>query len=236
MPKLGIYRFFRSYAIEVLTAVTPVAVLVLIIQFTFVRLPFAITLQFLIGLLMVSAGLILFLVGVRIGMLPIGESIGSALSGSGKGYLLIVVAAVLGFVVTVAEPDVRVLANQVDNVAGDVVPRNVFIYAIALGVGIFVGLAMIRVVFRIPIAIILAACYALVFLLVAIAPRDFLSVAFDAGGVTTGPVTVPFILALGAGVASVLQGRSMSDGFGVVALASIGPIIAVLIIGAIYFG
>jgi hypothetical protein len=135
----------------------------------------------------------------------------------------------------VAEPDVRVLAMQVDRVSNGEISKNFLIYTVAAGVAFFVGLAMLRIILSIPISYLLVASYGLVFLLAAFTPAHFLPVSFDAGGVTTGPMTVPFILALGVGVASVLGGKTASaDGFGLVALASIGPILAVMLLGLFY--
>jgi hypothetical protein len=161
--------------------------------------------------------------------------IGSTLPKSKKIWLIIAVGFILGFVVTVAEPDVRVLAQQIDDVSGGEISQMVLIYSVALGVGIFVALAMARIIFKIQLKWLLLGGYSVVFLLAAITPNTFIPISFDAGGVTTGPMTVPFILALGVGVASVLRSKSSSsDSFGLVALASIGPIISVQILGVIY--
>ncbi|WNF38393.1 DUF1538 domain-containing protein [Bacillaceae bacterium IKA-2] len=220
---------------EVVYAIIPLSLVVIILQFTIIWMPMEIFMQFLIGVVMVSVGLILFLLGVHIGLLPIGEMIGSALPKMGKAWLVVFFGFLLGFVATVAEPDVRVLATQVDLVSDGIVSRNLLIYAVALGVAIFVGLAMLRIILNIPITYLLVGGYGLVFLLAAFTPVQFVPISFDAGGVTTGPMTVPFILALGVGVASVLRGKSAStDGFGLVGLASIGPILAVLLLGVIY--
>lgn len=225
---------------EVIFAILPVTAVVFILQFTIIWLPAAEFIQFLVGVIMVSTGLALFLVGVHIGLLPVGELIGSSLPGTGKLWLVLGASFLLGFVVTVAEPDVRVLANYIENVSQqsdvvDEIPRNILIYTVALGLAIFVLFAIARIIFSIPINYLLVAGYGLVFLLSAFTPVDFIPISFDAGGVTTGPMAVPFILAYGVGVAAVLKGKSSSaDGFGLVALASIGPIIAVLILGIIY--
>jgi len=161
--------------------------------------------------------------------------IGSALPKMGKAWIVVLFGFILGFVATVAEPDVRVLATQVDSVSNGAVSSNILIYTVALGVAIFVGLAMLRIILNIPINYLLIGGYAVVFLLAAFTPANFVPISFDSGGVTTGPMTVPFILALGVGVASVLKGKSAStDGFGLVALASIGPILSVLILGVMY--
>lgn len=220
---------------EVIFAVLPVTVVVFILQFTLIWLPMEVFLQFLVGLVMVTVGLILFLVGVHLGLLPIGEMIGSALPNTGKASLVILFGFLMGFVVTVAEPDVRVLATQIDLVSQGEISKNLLIFVVALGVAIFVGLAMLRIILNIPIHYILIIGYGLIFILAAFTPPHFVPISFDAGGVTTGPMTVPFILALGVGVARVLGGQSASaDGFGLVALASIGPVLAVMLLGVIF--
>lgn len=225
----------RETITEVVQAVIPVTVIVIILQFTIIWLPMEDFLQFIVGVVMVSAGLIFFLLGVHIGLLPIGEMIGSALPQIGKVWIIILISFLLGFVVTVAEPDVRVLANYVDTVSDGEVNRHLLIYTVALGLAIFVGLAIMRIIFDIPIKYLLMGGYLLIFVLAIFVPEQFISISFDAGGVTTGPLAVPFILAYGIGVAAVLGGRKTTDnGFGLVALASIGPVLAVLILGIIY--
>jgi hypothetical protein len=225
----------KDISLEILYAVLPITVVVIILQFTLIWLPTEVFIQFLIGVVMVSSGLILFLIGVHIGLLPIGEMIGAALPKTGKISLVVLFAFLMGFVVTVAEPDVRVLATQVDIVSQGEISKNLLIIVVALGVAIFVGLAMLRIILSIPITYILVVGYGLIFLLAAFTPPNFVPISFDAGGVTTGPMTVPFILALGVGVARVLGGKTASaDGFGLVALASIGPVLAVLLLGVIF--
>ncbi|GAE33303.1 DUF1538 domain-containing protein [Halalkalibacter akibai] len=220
---------------EVVYAIIPLSLVVIVLQITIIGMPTEVFVQFLIGVVMVSIGLILFLLGVHIGLLPVGEMIGAALPKMGKAWLVVFFGFLLGFVATVAEPDVRVLALQVDIVSDGVISSNLLIYTVALGVAIFVGLAMLRILLKIPITYLLIGGYGLVFLLASFTPAHFVPISFDAGGVTTGPMTVPFILALGVGVASVLRGKSAStDGFGLVALASIGPILAVLMLGVVY--
>lgn len=220
---------------ELAFAVVPVAVFVTILQFTVIHMSTETYIQFLVGVTMVALGLMLFLLGVQTGLLPIGELMGSTLPKLKKVWIFVLFGFLLGFVITVAEPDVRVLANQVDYVSDSQISKYVLIYAVSLGVGIFVALALLRIVLNISMAYVLVIGYLLVFAIAAFTPGDYVPVAFDSGGVTTGPMTVPFILALGIGVTSVLRGKSASsDGFGLVALASIGPIIAVLLLGVIY--
>ncbi|WP_096188099.1 DUF1538 domain-containing protein [Evansella halocellulosilytica] len=220
---------------EVTFAILPMSVVIIILQFTIIGMPTDTFIQFLAGVIMVGLGLFLFLVGVHIGLLPIGELIGSTLPKTKKPLLIIGVGFILGVVVTLAEPDVRVLAFQVDEVSSGEISNTILVYAVALGVGIFVAMAMARTLLGIPLKYILCIGYGFVFILALFTPSNFIPISFDAGGVTTGPMTVPFILALGVGVSSVLRGKSSTnDGFGLVALASIGPILSVMILGVIY--
>ncbi|PTL39004.1 DUF1538 domain-containing protein [Alkalicoccus saliphilus] len=220
---------------EVVMAILPLAVVIIILQYTVIGLPPDLFFRFLAGVVMVGFGLFLFLVGVHIGLLPIGELIGSTLPKTNKIWLILGTGFILGVVVTIAEPDVRVLASQVDDVSGGEISNLVLVYSVALGVGFLVMTAMARTVFNIPLKWLLVGGYSAVGVMALFTPPSFLPISFDAGGVTTGPMTVPFILALGVGVASVLRGKSStSDGFGLVALASIGPILAVMVLGVIY--
>ncbi|MCK0473074.1 DUF1538 domain-containing protein [Halalkalibacter sp. APA_J-10(15)] len=225
----------KDQAKEVIFAILPITFVIIILQYTIIWLPADVFIQFLISVFMVSLGLFLFLLGVHIGLLPIGEMIGSTLPKTKKISLILFFGFLLGFVVTVAEPDVRVLSSQIDDVSGGDISQMVLIYSVAIGLGIFAALSLLRMVYNIPLKWLLLGGYAVVFVLAAFTPESFIPISFDAGGVTTGPMAVPFILALGVGVASVIRGKtSSSDSFGLVALASIGPIIAVLILGVIY--
>jgi len=221
---------------EVSAAIFPVTVVVVLLQVFLIRLPLEDFLQFLVGVAFVSIGFFLFLLGVHAGLLPVGEMIGKKLPKTKKSWLIIGVGVILGFAVTVAEPDVRVLANQIDDVSGGDISSSILILSVAIGLAIFVGLAMARTIYGIPIHYLLVGCYTLVFVLAIFVPEDFIPISFDAGGVTTGPMAVPFILALGVGVASVLRSNksSSSEGFGLIGLASIGPILAVMMLGVIF--
>lgn len=220
--------------LEVLQAILPLTIIVVVIQLVFLKMPAVYTFQLLIGAVMVIAGMTIFLLGVRIGLLPMGSAIGSELPRRGSLIYIIAIVFLLGFAVTVAEPDVIVLTGQVDTVSGGAIGGGLLIYIIAIGIGFFVTVAIIRIIFSIPIAYLLVGGYVVIIILSFFTPPDFVPVAFDSGGVTTGPMTVPVILALGIGFSSVLSGKSaLSDGFGLIGLASIGPIIAVMIMGVI---
>jgi len=225
----------KGTVLEVLQSIFPITLIMIVLQFTIIRLPMETFLQFLIGAVMVALGLILFLLGVNIGLSRVGSEIGAILPKTGKIGLILFFGFVLGLLVTIAEPDVRVLSTQVDLVSGGSIPKSILILSIGMGVGFYVALAMLRIIFNWNLVLLYAIGYGMVFLLAAFAPPNFVPIAFDSGGVTTGPLTVPFILALGLGIVSVFKGRSASnDGFGIVGLASLGPIMSVLLLGVIY--
>lgn len=225
----------KQTALEVVGAILPVAVVVFILQVTLVKLPVQTLIQFLVGAILVGVGLILFLLGVQQGLLPMGEHIGEALSQSGKLWVMVFFGFVLGLAATIAEPNVRILAAQVDMVSTGLIPNDLLIGFIALGVAISVALAMLRMVLGIPLILLLMGGYGLALALAMMAPPQYLPISFDAGGMTTGPLIIPFILSLGVGVASVLGSKTTSgEGFGMVGLAYVGPVLAVLLLGVIY--
>ena len=208
-------------------SVLPICAIVL--AFSFV-LPLTTVALFLTGAVLLVIGLSIFTLGSDMAMIPMGEAIGSELTRSKKIGWIAGGGLLIGVVVTIAEPDLQVLTKQVP-----AVPDDVLVGAVALGAGFFLVLALLRIVFQINLAYLFIISYALVFLVAGIFSPDFLAVAFDSGGVTTGPITVPFILALGMGVSTVLSGKnSEEDSFGLCALCSIGPILAVLIMGIFY--
>jgi hypothetical protein len=224
----------RKEFTEVLYAVLPVTIVIVVLQIALIRMPLADFFQFLLAAAMTVVGLALFLFGVKLGLLPLGESLGSYLPSRGL-TLILVFGFLLGFVITVAEPDVRIFASQVDSASPGIASESLLIYSISLGVAVSVVLAMIRTIFGLRLVNVLIPCYALAFALGFFVPEDYFSIAFDSGGVTTGPITVPFLIALNVGVVSVLAGRSeVAQGFGLVALASIGPILAVMLLGVIF--
>jgi len=223
---------FKEKIREVSQAIIPLIVVVCILQWTLVKAPTALFLQFLIGSLMAAVGMILFFMGIDIGILPMGSAIGAELPKKGSLLLIMAVAFSFGFATTVAEPDVLVLSKQVDVITQGAIPGSSVLYVIALGVGISVAIAMLRVVFRIRMAYLLTAAYSIVVILSFFTPAEFVPLAYDSGSVTTGALTAPVVIALSLGLSSVLAGRSaVSDGFGLLGFASIGPIIAVMILG-----
>jgi hypothetical protein len=228
--------YLKNKSLEVLKAMLPLVAVIIILQFTVVKMPLAQFWQFLAGVVMAVSGMILFLVGLEIGILPMGQAIGAELPKRRSFPLLIIVAFLIGFVATIAEPDVIVLTGQIASVTGGEINATVLTAVIGIGIAFFVAMAILRIVFGFRMAYLLAASYLVIIILSFFTPAEFVPVAFDAGGVTTGPMTVPIILALGLGFSSALAGRSaISDGFGLIGLASVGPIIAIMLMGIIFY-
>jgi hypothetical protein len=222
----------KEKLLEVIKAITPLIIVVCILQVTLVKASAGLFTQFLIGSFMAIGGLTLFFMGLDIGIIPMGRFIGAELPRKGSLLIIIGVAFSLGFATTVAEPDVLVLSGQVDAASHGAISGNTVLYVMAIGVGIFVAISMLRVVFGVRMAYLLTAAYLLVIVLSFFAPAEFVPLAYDAGSVTTGALTAPVVIALALGLSSVLGGRStVSDGFGLLGFASIGPIIAVMILG-----
>ncbi|WP_370574467.1 DUF1538 domain-containing protein [Methanomethylovorans sp.] len=225
---------FKETYKEVLQAILPLTVAVLLIMLLFIGMDSGLVITFLKGAIFVIFGMGLFLMGVKLGMLPIGEAIGADLPQHGSVIFIVVVVFLLSFMATVAEPDVRVLSTMIESVSDNGIPRNMLILSIALGVGFFVAASMLRIIYGIPLKHMLFVGYSIVILLSFFTPIEYLAISFDSGGVTTGPVTVPVILALGLGISSVLKGKSeLSESFGLIGLASLGPILSLMILGII---
>ena len=212
---------------ESLSSVLPITLIVLVLSITLVPMEIGTLALFLTGAVLLIFGMGFFQLGAEMSMTPLGEGVGKTLAKREKVILVVLVSFALGTIITIAEPDLQVLANQVASI-----PNNVLIWTVAVGVGVFLALAVLRIFHRASLAKCLLIAYALLFALTLFSPKDFLAVAFDAGGVTTGPITVPFIMALGVGVSALraAQGHD-DDSFGLVALFSVGPILLVLLLG-----
>ncbi|MBR5099150.1 MAG: DUF1538 domain-containing protein [Spirochaetales bacterium] len=210
---------------ETLLSVLPIMAIVLILNFTITPLGADKLWRFILGGVMLILGLSLFLAGTDIGMVPVGEKLGSVLAHKRNVWFMLTVGFIIGFAVTMAEPDVSVLAGQVHDLNPSI-PGNTLILMIALGLGIFVDIGLLRTVLKVKLKWVLFAFYSIVFILVAFIGQSMASISFDASGATTGPLAVPFILALGLGVSASTKDDSDSS-FGLTGVASIGPIIAV---------
>ena len=226
-------RELRGKIVEALYSALPITAIVYLLALTpLVDLSAAELITFTVGAVMLILGLGLFSLGADLAMTPMGTHVGAGLSRQKKLGLLLGVCFVLGMLITIAEPDLQVLANQVSAVMNG----TLLIYTVGIGVGVFLVVAILKIVFRKSLSQMLMLFYMLLFamalLLVVNGNEPLLPMAFDSGGVTTGPITVPFIMALGVGISNVLgDRRSKDNSFGLVALCSVGPVLAVLILG-----
>ena len=227
-----LFSNIQEKIIESSNSVLPIVAVVLLLALTVSPLPTDLMLSFLIGTLFVILGIGLFSLGSEISMTPIGSKIGTALTATKNVPLILIGSFVLGFAVTIAEPDLQVLAETVPHIN-----NYVLLLVVGVGVGFFLSICMMRILSGAKLRYILLACYAAIFALAAVTDVDFLGIAFDSGGVTTGPMTVPFILAFGVGVANIRSDKSVeADSFGLVALCSVGPILSVLLLGLLSSG
>ena len=212
---------------ESFSSVFPIAAIVLILSVTITPISPGNMVLFLIGATFLVFGMSLFTVGQEMSMQPLGTQIGASLASSGKLWLITFVSFVIGIIITISEPDLQILATQVSSIE-----NFVLIITVSVGVGLFLSIALLRIVFGVNLNLILTVFYIVALVLAFFLPDGFRPLAFDSGGVTTGPMTVPFIMSLGAGVSSARKNKEGSaDSFGITALCSIGPIIAVLTLG-----
>lgn len=215
---------------ESVSAVVPITVIVLLLTVILVPMELGTVVLFLAGALLLIIGMGLFQLGAEMAMTPLGEGIGTQLFKTNHLLVTAALCFLMGAIITIAEPDLQVLANQVPSI-----PNPVLIWTVAVGVGVFLVVAALRILFKISLARMLCILYAALFLLSFAAPADFVPVAFDSGGVTTGPMTVPFIMAMGIGLSAARSDKNgASDSFGLVAFSSIGPILTVLLLGIFY--
>ena len=215
---------------EVIRAIFPVVAIVLILSVTIVPMPTHVVMVFLYSCILLMVGMVFFTIGSEQAMEPMGNHVGTRITKTRNLWLILPLGFILGFMITISEPDLQVLANQVQSI-----PNRVLILSVSGGVALFLLAAMIRMVLGISLQRMLLFFYVIAFVLAYYAPPDFLAVAFDSGGVTTGPMTVPFIMAFGVGVSALRGSRhSSQDSFGLIALCSIGPIIAVLLLSLIF--
>jgi len=220
---------------ETIQSILPVVGLVIVIELILFDNPLNNVLQFVVGAVMVTAGLGLFLIGVKVGLLRIGEILGSELSQRVSFPILLATVIFFGFAVTAAEPNVSVLAQQLGTVAGDVIRKNTLVIFLGISMGLFMAIAVVRMLLGVPMKYLLAVCYAALFVFSYFLPPSFVPLAFDAGGVTTGPLVIPVFMSLGVGLTSVISGKgSLGDSFGFVALAALAPVVAVMLLGVIY--
>ncbi|MBE5967917.1 MAG: DUF1538 domain-containing protein [Lachnospiraceae bacterium] len=215
---------------EALTSVLPSTLFVLLLHFTIAPMPFYTLILFLVGAFLLILGMAFFSLGADISMMNMGEKMGAYLMKSRKLPLVLIATFLIGVFITIAEPDLSVLATQTPSV-----PNTVLIIAVAVGVGLFLTVSLLRILFQIKLSYIFIVLYSLIFILAAFTHEDFLAVAFDSGGVTTGPIMVPFVMAIGIGLASVRDDKTAEDdSFGLISLCAIGPIVTVMLLGMFY--
>ena len=220
----------RKKTKEAMTAVLPVVGLVVLLSLTAAPIPSGTMLAFLLGALFLLGGMILFSIGSELAMEPMGAAVGASITKTRRLWVILLLAFLLGTMITISEPDLQVLAEQVR-----AIPNQVIILAVGIGVGIFLMIALLRMLFSIRLRTLFIIFYGLIFLLAVFVPNEYLAVAFDSGGVTTGPMTVPFIMSFGVGIAAIRRDRhAEDDSFGLVALCSMGPILATMLLSLAY--
>ena len=220
----------KEKILESLSAVLPITGIVLLLSILLVPVDIGAMVMFIVGAVMLVIGMGFFQLGAEMAMTPLGEGIGVQISKTRNIFLVFFIGFFMGMIITISEPDLQVLAQQVPSI-----DNLTLILTVAVGVGIFLAFAILRILFQINLSTILIVLYVILIGLSFLVPKDFLAVAFDSGGVTTGPMTVPFIMAMGVGLASVRGDKNASsDSFGLVALSSVGPVLAVLILGLFF--
>ncbi len=188
--------------------------------------------RFVIGAVLIIIGLSIFLIGVDIGITPIGQSMGATIAKSNKLWIVMIAGLLLGFFISIAEPDLHILAGQVDSVTSGLITKSSLVVVVSIGIGVLIATGLVRIVYNIPLYKLLTVLYLIIFVLALFTSPEFLAISFDASGATTGALTVPFILALALGVSMLKKDSKASekDSFGLVAIASTGAIIFVMMI------
>jgi len=221
--------------IEVAQALIPLLVFFLGFQFFYLKLPRGYIVNLTRGILFTAIGMILLLQGVRAAFIPAGHEIGEALATLDQQWIFLPFGFFLGFLTTYAEPAVRVLCYQVEEASSGSIRQSLILYALSLGVAVSVACGMLRLVYGISLLCFVIPGYVLALILLHFSDEDFIGVAFDSGGVATGPMAVTFLLSLAVGVAAGIEGRDpVVDGFGLIALIALAPILSVLILGIFY--
>ncbi|EMF0485532.1 DUF1538 domain-containing protein [Enterococcus hirae] len=220
---------------EVVIAILPMTLLIVILTFIFAPLDSDEMISFLFGAGIMMIGMTLFLFGADYSMMEVGRLVGKYMIKKKGLTILIALGFMIGIVITIAEPSVQVLGQQVNQISEGKIGRVLLIGIVSVGTGVFLAFALLRVVFKLSYYQLMAIGYVGVLVASFFTSNEFMPIAFDSGGVTTGPITVPFILALAGGLTSMIrQETSANDSFGMVGIASLGPILAVMILGVIF--
>ncbi|MDR2714455.1 MAG: DUF1538 domain-containing protein [Coriobacteriales bacterium] len=217
---------------EVLSAVAPIVILVVVLSLTLTPLAPVLVGRFVLGALAIVLGLSILLFGIELGILPFGNHMGTAFIKSNKLIYVLAIGFLLGFFVNIAEPDLQVLAAQVSSVTGGFLPLATILVAVSIGTGITLSLGITRIVKNIPLNLVLIVLYVAIGALALFASADMLAIGFDASGATTGALTVPLVLALSVGIAAMKRNSKSSeeDSFGLIGIMSTGAIFGVLLL------
>lgn len=235
MSDLVIFAGFGHVLLEVGMALVPLVLFFLFFQIFYLKLPMRRVLDVCKGMILTFLGLSFFLQGVHVGFMPAGEIMGSILGELSYNWILVPIGFIMGFVATFAEPAVRVLNDEVEKASGGYIPARVLLITLSIGVAISVALGMLRILLGFSLWYLIIPGYALAFVMTRFSSKTFTAIAFDSGGVATGPMTATFILSLAVGVAGVLDGRDpLLEGFGLVALVALAPILSVLLLGLLF--
>ncbi len=233
--EIQIFAGFGETLVEVFLALIPLLLFFLFFQFFLLKLSGRKLLTIFKGIVLAFFGLALFLQGVYVGFLPAGEFMGEAMGSLPYNWILVPIGFILGLAATFAEPAVRVMGHEVERASAGYIPAQIILYTMSLGVAISIALSMWRILAGFPLWYFIIPGYGLVLILMFISDRTFVGIAFDSGGVATGPMTVTFILTMALGVAASVEGRDpLLDGFGMIALVALSPILTVLILGLLY--
>lgn len=226
-------NIFTEKLKTVLTSLLPVIVVVLLLNFTFISIEKVLLYRFIIGSILIILGLTIFLIGVDIGVIPLGGMVGSTIAKSNKLGVVITAGLILGFLISIAEPGLIVLANQISTVTGGQLSSTLLIVVVSVGLSLMLAIGFLRIIYAVPLYLILLLLYGITFVLSFFVSMEFLAISFDASGATTGVMAVPFILALAIGISKLKKDSKASekDSFGLVAITSVGAILAVMIMG-----
>ncbi|MDQ0427940.1 hypothetical protein QOZ98_000766 [Planomicrobium stackebrandtii] len=232
---IHVFDGFQTVMAEVSVALLPLLVFFAAFQIFMLKLPMQRVLQVGLGFILTFLGLSFFLQGVHVGFMPVGTMMGEELGRWDNKWLLIPIGFVLGFAATFAEPAVSIMTDEVDEETGGYISRKLMLYTLSIGVGVSIALSMLRILTGWSLWYFIIPGYLLAFILVFFSTQTFIGIAFDSGGVATGPMTVTFVVAVAVGISTAIEGSDpLTDGFGMIALVALTPIIAVLILGLIF--
>jgi hypothetical protein len=231
----GLFLHFDETMLEVIRALAPLFIVFILFQMFSLKLPKRKVKAILMGMFLVFLGLSFFMQGVHIGFNPAGLALGENIAGLPHRFILIPIGFLMGFSATMAEPAIRILNEEVEKVSGGHIRKNIMLYTICLGVGVSIALAMTKLLLGISLWYMILPGYMGAIFLARYVSREFVGIAFDSGGVATGPMVVTFIMSMSVGAAKIIPNRDpLLDGFGLVSLVALTPILCVLFLGFLY--